>query len=347
MIGMRIMPLLALLAATTATAAPIYHIDLGRYFPSAATEHVERESVLAQVNAYTKIPASALNSPSQLLTWLKAYDRLSEKLQKHDIYVYLRAEENMADSADAEADGTLGGAMQKLDHSVKVHLVQLGATALRSFMTEDAALAPYGYFIQSMLREAKHLTKNEEAVTLLADPALDSLAHSYRNMRPVPAPLDFGPDRSAKAAFEAKSRPYAEHEATFAALLTAIVHLERGKARLEGFASAPAAYFSDGLTTANRPRHSLCGFENAEALALYRRTIQTNTTTQSTSAPTTGMMPSPSTSITQGIRIFNRLTLKLSVRRALGIAERLSFLSRPCDAVIRICSEHVVQFVSW
>lgn len=286
--NMRMTPSLAAVAAVTAItsaaltiAAPAptidtpYHIDLRHYFPSAAEEQRERMEVLSRVNGYVDTPVSSLDSPEALRRWLATYDELSKTLQAHDIYVYLRAEENTTDFNDAAADSVLGNAIRRLDYSIRSDLRTIGGAKLRKLMARDQALTPYRYLILSALEDATHLSTNENAVNLLATPALDSLARSYRNMRPRQPEQSKHVDsrRAARAAFEAKWRPYATHEATFAALLLAVVRLQTGKARLRGFASAPAAaYFSDELTIAevNRTLHAL---RRSDAYQRYVRAL--------------------------------------------------------------------------
>ncbi len=113
----------ALLAATPAAT---YQIDLARYFPSAAAEAQSRATVVAEATAFAS--SATPTTASGLLRWLQRYDGLLARIERHDIYVYLKAEEDDRDNADAKADDALGNAEDLVSNRV----VGGGAAAGRS-----------------------------------------------------------------------------------------------------------------------------------------------------------------------------------------------------------------------
>lgn len=244
---------LFLAAALAATASPSYQLDLERYYyPSPAVELADRRQLLADVEAFVKRPAASLDSPGSLSRWLADYSRLSKGLNKHDNYVYLRAEEDSDDRADAAADEALSIASDRLDATVQNVLADIGSARLESFLSSEPKLAPYGYFIRSGLAKASHTRPAEQADALITLPALDSLSKSYSLLRRKT--LDAYPavkDATDKDAFATRWKPYLGDEEAFAALLVPVVSLHNGEAKLQGFSGGPEAkYFSLGLTPA-------------------------------------------------------------------------------------------------
>lgn len=243
--------LATLIAAAALTASP-YTVDLTRYFPNDAAEQADRAMLLANVAAFETQTVADLATPTAFAGWLGTYDSLSKSLQKHDAYVYLRAEANRDDRPDAAADEALGGALLQLDAAVLGTLGDLGPATLHRFLREDSELAPYAHFVDDGLMRAAHEGRGTEAVALLVRPTLDSLANSYKVLRQhalalVPAP---GPT-TGETKYGSKWTPYLRDEDAFAALLLPLVGLQIGKAKIQGFTSAPeAAYFQAGLSVA-------------------------------------------------------------------------------------------------
>jgi len=238
-----------LFAAALAGANPTFTIDLGRYFPSPAIEQAQCATMLAKADAFTKVPAASLRTPKALLAWLAAHDALSREIQKHDTYVYLRAEEDSGDHADATADSTLSDALDRVDVATEANIAKLGRPALNALLAQNNALAPYAHFLDVALAKAAHDNQNQQSVKLATQPALDSLADGYKSLRPA-APSTRGQTLSAKQTFDNKWTPFVKNETTLAALLIPIVQLREGQARLQGFAGAPdAAYFRAALST--------------------------------------------------------------------------------------------------
>lgn len=242
--------LAAALAAAPASSA--YHIDLKRYFASPAQEQSARVELMKRVNAFVKTPESAVPGATALRAWLATYDDLTKALQRHDIYVYLHAEEDVNDHADAVADSALGEAMGRIDDTVMRMLAGIGVKALNTEMDKDAALARYRFFISDLLKQSAHASQDAKAEALLADPALDSLESSYKRLRPKlagPSGGEVRTDAAAKAAFEAQWAPYAQRKEALSAILIPIVRLQNGVAKLRNFSDAPArAYFGAGLS---------------------------------------------------------------------------------------------------
>jgi len=239
-------------ALTTATASGAYHVDLSCYFASATKEQSARVELMRRVNVFVKTPKSAVRGATALHAWLATYDDLTKALQRHDIYVYLRAEEDVNDHADAAADSALGEAMGRIDDTMTRMLARIGAKTLNAEMDEDAALARYRFFIATLLKQNAHDSQDAKAEALLADPALDSLENSYKRLRPKVAGSSGGKvqtDAAAKAAFEAQWAPYAQRKEALSAILIPIVRLKNGVAKLHNFSDAPGrAYFDAGLS---------------------------------------------------------------------------------------------------
>jgi len=238
------MKTLLFLAAAVAAAGPSYQLDLNRYFPSPAIEQSERTKLLAELEAFQKQPVSALDSPQALARWLGQYDTLRTDLNRHDTYVYLRAEEDTDDHDDAKADETLSIAATQLDANVQETLAQLGAERLHADLVADPALAAYRYFFDASLAKAAHIRAGVQADALLTTPALDSLGASYSALRrkalaALPTAAPAGPEQ----AFQYKWKPYLDSEDAFASLLIPIVKLHNGQAKMEAFTDGPAARY--------------------------------------------------------------------------------------------------------
>jgi len=241
--------LIALIATVALTTSP-YTADLTRYFPNDATEQTERATLLANVAVFEKQTASTITTPKDLASWLSQLDSLSKGLQKHDLYVYMRAEGNRDDRPNAAADEALGDNISRLDSAARNILAELGPSKVHGFLNADPLLAPYRHFIDDSLARAAHDRQSEQAVLLLAQPALDSLGSSYKTLRrhALSSAATHKPE-STREAPEARWTPFLQNEDGFAALLLPIATLQNGKAKLQGFVDAPeAAYFRAGLS---------------------------------------------------------------------------------------------------
>ncbi len=202
-----------------------YRIDLARYFPSAAAEAQTRAAVIADAKAFAASGTPA--GSTALLEWLKRYDALLIGLERHDIYVYLKAEENDQDNADAKADDALGNTEELISDRVVEAARQLGETRILS-LTEHPALAPYRYLLTTSLAKAQHQLGQTEArsVALAVTPVLDAAATSYKALRKSSATIESNQD-------------------AYAALLVSISIARSGVARLRGFSGAAAASYFD------------------------------------------------------------------------------------------------------
>jgi oligoendopeptidase F len=212
-----------------------YQIDPARYFPSAQAEAHDRTKVLADVKAFA---ASATPTTSTgLLRWLQRYDAMLVSLERHDIYVYLKAEEDDRDDADAKADDALGIAEQSASDRVVDAARQLSTARILS-LTQTSELAPYRYLLLSSLALAEHRLNAVQArhVALAVNPALDSAAKRYKALRKTSATIE-------------------SNQNAYAALLVSIAKARNGVARLRGFANAaPAAYFDRSIDAASVER---------------------------------------------------------------------------------------------
>lgn len=262
--------LVLLAAALTAGTSPRYHFDLARYLYAAPDiEQAHRAGLLADVDGFLKQPASSLDSPATLSRWLASYDSLSKRLNRHDLYVYLRAEEDTKDHADAAADEVLEAAMAKMDSAVERVLGQLGGAKLHGYVAVDAALAPYRYFIDSASARAAHASQCATGGTLLVRPVLDNLAASYESLANRLVAAVGRQPQTGEAGFAAHWNPYLEDEARFASLLIPIVGLHEGEARLQGFPGAPAAAYFDAHLTSFEVNGALAAVRKSDGYKRY------------------------------------------------------------------------------
>ena len=244
------MKILMLPFAAAVIAISPFSIDLGRYFANDTAEQADRATVLADAHAFEQRTAASLATSSELARWLETYETLSKRLQSHDLYVYLRAEKNHNDRENATADEALSEAIAHLNVAAQDTLADLGAARVHQFLSQDAQLGRYAYFIDDSLERAAHERQGRQAVTLLAQPALDSLSSSYKTLRKRALPSASAPQpKTGQEIFQSQWLPYLRSEDAFAALLLPFTTLQNGKARLQGFVDAPvAAYFRAGLS---------------------------------------------------------------------------------------------------
>lgn len=299
---------LAALAACAllAAAAPVtYRIDLTRYFPSVAAEAESRARVLADAKAFTasETPATA----GALVHWLQRYDALLQGLERHDIYVYLRSEENQQDDADAKADDRLGAAEDAIANRVVEATRQWGATRIEAW-TRHPSLAPYRYLLLHSLAQAGHRLNAVQArsVAVAVTPVLDSAAGTYKALR------------KSSATLESNANAYA-------ALLVAIASARNGVARLRGFdGAAPAAYFDRDIDPASVER-TLKAVRASNAYAQYLAVAAR--------APKPGFMP-------PRYAIGDALALVLEAEQPMGAeyAEAYARLLNPANARLDICT---------
>ncbi|HEY2474560.1 MAG TPA: M3 family metallopeptidase [Candidatus Cybelea sp.] len=235
--------LAAALAAllTTISFAPAsasdnqYRIDLSRYFASAATEAGSRAAVMDDAKAFAASPAPG--DANQLLRWLQQYDSLLQSLERHDIFVYLRAEENDQDVGDAKADDALGNAEDLISNRVIDVAQQLGRSRILA-LTDSRELAPYRYLLTSSLAKTVHRLDagQRRSVEVAVMPVLATAAASYKALR------------KSNSTIESRQDAYA-------ALLVSIASARNGVARLRGFdGAAQASYFDKSIDPASVER---------------------------------------------------------------------------------------------
>jgi oligoendopeptidase F len=235
-----------LLAATS----PAYQIDQSRYFRSAPAELESRAALLDGAQAFVR--SATPQSAVALRRWLGEYDALLTGLERHDIYVYLRAEENDRDAADAAADVALGELEDRLDARVAAAAGQLGAARIES-LTSSPALTPYRYLLESALaRDVHRLGPQEQrAVDVAVTPVLATLGDEYKRLRK-------------------SSDPIAGQQDAYAALLLSIAAARNGVARLRGFAGAAQAAYFDRSIGSDSVERALRAVRSSGAYARYR-----------------------------------------------------------------------------
>lgn len=242
-----------------------YQIDLARYFPSAPAELRSRAAVIADAKAFAASPAPT--TAAKVLRWLQQYDALLKRLERHDIFVYLRAEENDQEVADAKADDTLGAAEDLISDRVVQAAQRLGEARILT-LTQDAALMPYRYLLTAASAQGKHRLSaaQEKSVELTVTPVLDAAATSYKALRKANDTL-------------------ASNEDAYAALLVSIAIARNGVARLRGFdGAAQASYFDKSIDPASVDR-TLKAIRESGAYARYLAVAA--------NAPKPGFTPAP------------------------------------------------------
>lgn len=270
----------ALTAATGAGAPP--RIDTSVWFSSVDTEASERTALMARIDDFAARSAHAPASPAALLALLQGGDALQREVRRHGDFVHLRAEEDTGNLAAAAADAALDAALARIDTCTRQSLERLGRAAAAAWLAGEPSLAPWRFRVETSLGRPAAAFANEQAVAVLARPALDSLANAYGDLRRAArqggaasaTPAD------AQATFHAAWSPFVANEPAFAALFVPVVSLEEGQARLQGYASAAdAAYASRQLSSAQvhavlaaiRPSTSWTRFTQVVAAAAARR----------------------------------------------------------------------------
>ncbi len=252
----------ALLGAGSTTR---YQIDQSRYFASAPAEAASRATLSASAQRFV---ASATPRTAQALrTWLVEYDALLTSLERHDIYVYLRAEENDSDTADARADDELGQLEDRVTERVVAAVKELGPARIAA-LVRDPALAPYRYLLTDALGSAQHRLSRADsrAVDLAVTPVLDAAAASYKRLRKLPDSIP-------------------ANQQAYATLLISIAAGNNGVAKLRGFAgAAQASYFDKSLSAASVDR-ALAAVRASTAYADYRRVAAVSPSPRFSPAP--------------------------------------------------------------
>jgi oligoendopeptidase F len=228
-----------------------YRIDSTRYFPQPAVEAQSRAAFVAACDAFVKSSTPA--TPPAMLHWLQTYDALLRGLERHDIYVYLRAEEDDRDTADAKADDALGQLEGRIGDRVVRAARQLGEARIAAW-TQTGPLKPYRFLLEDSLARGTHRLSvaDAHAVDVAVTPVLDAAATSYK-------------------AFRKSSDSLASRQDAYAALLVSIAAARNGVARLRGFpGAADAAYFDRAISPGSVER-TLSAIRASSAYARYLR----------------------------------------------------------------------------
>ena len=237
------MRVLAFLAATLLSiAAPQLHIDLRYYYGSPAAERDNRRQLSDEVHAFLRTRVSDVASPQQLNAWLDRYDGLLKALEKDDVYVYLRAEEDDADTGDARADDAIASEEDALAAHVDQVLEALGRDRALHFAAVYPPLARYRYFIVLAISRAAHVVSPDR--TRDADATLAVTPASYKALR-----------KQVIAAHGKDAAAFALHQDEFASMLVTVAMANDAIARARGLHNAvDAAYFDRSLTSASVDR---------------------------------------------------------------------------------------------
>jgi oligoendopeptidase F len=282
-----------------------YTIDLGRYFSSPGAEAESRSKVVGAAQGF--VASATPHSAQSLLRWLEEYDALLEDLQRHDIYVYLRAEEDVNDTIDAKADDLLGDLEDRVADRVVVAAQQLGAARIERLVGLPS-LARYRYLLETSLAGAAHRLNAVEArsVYLTVTPVLDAAAASYKALR-----------RSVD--------PIASHQDAYAALLVSIAAARNGVARLRGFSGAPEASYFDKSIPPGSVERTLRAVRSSMAYADYHSVAAL--------APKPGFTPRP-------LAIDDAIPIILGAEEPMGkeYAEAYAALLNPQDHRLDVCT---------
>lgn len=230
-----------------------YRIDATRYFASPVAEVTSRSAARLSVQRFAT--SATPRTASGLKAWIDEYDALLASLERHDIYVYLRAEENDADTTDARADDELGQLEDRITGRVIEGVAALGSARVAALL-RDPLLAPYRYLLTDSLTQARHrLSRTDErAVDLTVTPVLDAAATTYKSLRK-------------------SSDTIAANQQAYAALLVSIAAARTGVAKLRGFDGAAQASYFDKSLSAESVDRTLAAVRNAQAYAQYRRVV--------------------------------------------------------------------------
>lgn len=233
---------------------PQYQIDQARYFASPAAEASSRTALTARVRAFVASPTP--RSGPAMRVWLAEYDALLVQLERHDIYVYLRAEEDDRDLADAQADDALGTLEDRITARVADAAAQLGAATVASF-GQNAELAHYRYLLADALARGSHRLSAAQSrtVDVAVTPVLDAASASYKRLRK-------------------SSDTIAAHQDAYAALLISIAAARNGIARLRGFSGAAQASYFDKALTVDSVQRTLAAVAASPAQARYSKVAE-------------------------------------------------------------------------
>ncbi len=249
--------------------APTYRIDLTRYFTSPSQEASTRQQIRARARTFLREKPRPIGVA--LTSWLDRYDALLKAVYKHEIYLYLKSEENDRDAADARADESMGNLEDLLSARVDAVIASSGPNEMRAIEGAYRPLSRYDYFIALALRGSAHVPSDAQthAIDLMGEPVLDATAAAYKRLRKKALSERTGRSMSAEAGFHASWTPFARHEDAFAAMLLSVVTASNGIARLRGFSGAPSAkYFDQGLSDVS-VRRIIQAVRESDALRRY------------------------------------------------------------------------------
>jgi oligoendopeptidase F len=293
---------LALLAALIASTGR--SIDLAHYYSSSAAERAAAAGAAALAERLTSVAPGSLASPARLYSWLVRVDDVERDLQRADLYVYLRSEEDVDDTTDARADEQLGQNFDRTEAARCRLVATIGQRAIESFLIRYAPLRPYRFALDSCLHQERR-SGPAAVLARVTAPVLDAMASSYRQLR-----------RS--------SNDVSSNQSAFAAMLIAIAAARNGAAELRGFESAPdAAYFDRGL-----PAKTV-----AQTLALLRNSTVNRDYRELTAGEHDSYTP-PLFSVEQAV------TEILSAEQAMGptYAGAYERLFNPASARVDVCT---------
>jgi oligoendopeptidase F len=254
------------------------------------------------------VASAAPRTAQSLLSWLEQYDSLLKALQRHDVYVYLRAEQNVNDTLDAKADDQLGSLEDRVADRVVRAAQQLGAVRIER-LTRPSSLTAYRYLLETSLAVAAHRLNAEEArsVEVAVIPVLDAAAASYKALR------------------RSSSDSIASHQDAYAALLISIAAARNGVARLRGFSGAPEASYYDKSIPPGSVERTLQAVRASTAYARYRSVAAL--------APKPGFTPAPRT-------VADAIPIILAAEQPMGkeYAAAYAALLNPDDHRLDICT---------
>ena len=143
-----------------------YRFDLERnFFPSADSEVAARADVIRAADEVTTL-ASELDSPARLVAAFEAEDRMQRLFRKHDLYLFLRYATDIRREGGLAAADELRGKVRAARQTLRRAVSARGRAWITRAIAERPSLARYGYWIDTINREAKHMVAPEQQTVL-------------------------------------------------------------------------------------------------------------------------------------------------------------------------------------
>lgn len=135
----------------------LYKIDLARhFFASPDAEKADRAKLNALYRELEKFRGRLGDSAGDLLKALHLYEQATIAYTRHENYLFLRAALDTEERKSIDADDAVIAAYDSRTAFVRQELADMGDAALREFIKQRPALAPYEFAIKSARRFHDH-----------------------------------------------------------------------------------------------------------------------------------------------------------------------------------------------